>query len=74
MDLDKLRLVGSKTGKVYFSENELEELGIRSAAAFRNDRWKGKNIFPYHRVGKRILYHRDDIIRIIEAGRVDESV
>jgi len=73
MEIEKLYLVGSRTNKVYFTEKELEEMGVRSASALRNDRWSGQNILPYHRVGKRILYHRDDIIRIIEQSRVDES-
>lgn len=55
--------------KLFLTEKEIEALGIRSAAALRNDRWKGRNVIPYVRVGKSIKYLVKDVRTFIERNR-----
>ena len=52
--------------KEYLSEKDIEKLGLRSAAALRNDRWSGQNILPFIRVGKNIRYRKTDVLEFLE--------
>ena len=55
-----------KIEKQYLSEKDIEKLGIRSAAALRNDRWSGQNILPFIKVGKNIRYKKEDVLDFLE--------
>jgi len=55
-----------KIEKEFYSEREIEKLGIRSAAALRNDRWAGRNLLPFIKAGKNIRYRKKDVIKFLE--------
>jgi hypothetical protein len=55
-----------KIEKEFYSERDIEKLGIRSAAALRNDRWQGNNILPFIKVGKNIRYRKKDVLDFME--------
>ena len=58
--------------KLFFSEKELEALGVRSASALRNDRWKGVGI-PYVKIMSSIRYTLQDVREYIQKGKINPS-
>lgn len=60
-----------KSGKILFTEKELEKMGFGNAATLRNYRHLGRGL-PFVRIGQRsIRYRRDDLINHLNANRVD---
>jgi len=55
-----------KIEKEYLSEKEIEKLGIRSSSALRNDRWQGKNLIPFIKVGKNVKYPKKAVLDFLE--------
>ena len=62
--------VKMKIEKEFYSEREIEKLGIRSAAALRNDRWSGNNLLPYIKAGKNVKYKKQDVFDFMEKNTV----
>jgi len=59
------------TGKILFTEKELEQMGFGKAPTLRNNRHRHVGL-PFVRVGKRsIRYHKDDLIRHLKENRVE---
>jgi len=59
-----------KIEKEFLTEKEIEKMGIRSASACRNDRWSGRNLIPYVRIGKNIRYKKKDILDFLAKNTV----
>lgn len=55
--------------KLFFSEKELEAMGLWSAGTLRNHRVKGIGL-PYVRVGRTIRYSRKDLLEYLKANRL----
>ena len=62
-----------KIDKELLSEKELAALGSRSEQSWRNDRWSGKNLIPYIKIGKNVRYRKKDILEYFEKNTVPAS-
>ena len=70
MDEQKVIKQMEDSGKILFSERDLEKFGFKSANSLRNDRYKGVGL-PFVRVGKRnIKYLRSDLVKWLSQNRV----
>jgi len=59
--------------KELLSEKDLEIMGGRSAQSWRNDRWSGKNLIPYIKIGKNVRYRKKDVLDFLEKNTVPAS-
>ncbi len=55
------------------SEKQIEAINARSAQALRNDRWAGRSIFPYIKIGKNVRYRKKDVLEFLEKNTVPAS-
>ena len=58
-----------KSGKIAFSERELEVMGLGAAKTFKGDRYRGRGI-PHVRIGRRIRYLKSDLLNYLKENRV----
>ena len=58
--------------KHFYSEAEVAQMGIKSRAALRNDRWTGKGL-PYVKVGKSVRYYHFDVEKYLKDRKVTPS-
>ena len=57
---------------VFLTERELSQIVKRSIPTLRSDRHYGKG-FPYYKNGRQILYKLDEVLEIVENGRIEPS-
>ena len=49
-------------------------VGLKGDAALRKQRSKGRSLFPYCKVGRRIFYPVDEIVRTLNENKVDAQL
>jgi hypothetical protein len=59
--------------KEFLSERDMYRAGIRSEQSLRNDRWSGKNIFPYYKIGKNVRYLKSEVLEVLEQNKFDAA-
>lgn len=57
-----------ETKKRYWSDREVSKVTGLAIQTLRNQRSNGKGM-PYSKVGRRVLYDSDDVIRFIESRK-----
>jgi hypothetical protein len=59
--------------KIFFTDKDLEAMGLGSAQARRNKRCKGEDPIPYIRIGRLVRYHIDDVRAYVARNRVESG-
>ena len=61
-----------KVRKVFLTEKELAEIGLKSPQSLRNDRWKGVGI-PFYRIGRSVRYAVADVRKYLEENKIEPN-
>ena len=60
--------------KILSSRQLADMIGLKSDAALRKQRSKNRSLFPYCKVGRRIFYPVDLIVKTLNKNRVDAQL
>ena len=60
--------------KILTSKQLAVMVGLKSDAALRKQRSKHRSLFPYCRVGRRIFYPEDLIVKTLHKNKVDAQL
>jgi hypothetical protein len=61
------RIMELNKNKLFYTEKELEAMGLCDAATLRNHRCQGIGL-PYVKVGKKVVYRKDHLIKFLKAN------
>ncbi len=60
--------------KSFFTENDIEAMGIMSAQALRNQRAQGKSVLPYVKFGRAVRYPKKALAEFILKNTIESQV
>ncbi len=60
--------------KILSSRQLADMIGLKSDAALRKQRSNNRSLFPYYKVGRRIFYPVDLIVKTLNKNRVDAQL
>ena len=74
VDADQFKKLVDSDCKILTSKQMADLIGLKSDGALRKQRSKHRSLFPYSKIGGRVFYSLDLIVRTLNENKVDAQL